>query len=189
MDKIPAEQGFLICLFPCLQSEMESQPTCTYKQPYIQTHTQRLYCHSININVWMFRSSCSPAGTPLSSRAETRQPRRENPPTGLLSSCKEKGNQGIAGKYHHFPEHVHYFYEVGDVILFFPGMKHLCHKRNQLEHVVKCITIIFQSQMFLWCSWAWCRSVKSTRVGNHTSNVCMVLLITTYWIVYISLSI
>lgn len=31
-------------------------------------------------------TSFLPVGTPLSSNAETRQPRRENPPTGLLSS-------------------------------------------------------------------------------------------------------
>lgn len=43
--------------------------------------------------------------------------------------------------------------------------------------------------MFFCCSWAWCRSVKSARVGNQTSNVCMVLSITKYWIIYISVSI
>lgn len=176
MDNL-AVQGLVTRLFPCLQTEMESQPTCAYKQPYIQTHTQRLCCYGIHTNVWKFRGLCSPAGTPLSSRAETRQPRRENPPTGLLSSCKEKGNKAWL-KESSFPRARHHFCEVGDIMAVFPGMKHPCHKRNQLEHVAKGIAILFQSQMFLWCSWAWCGSVKSTNAGNHSSNVRMVLSIT-----------
>lgn len=90
----PAVWGFFYDnLFRCLQGEQKGQPTCAYGQPYTQTHAQRLYCYGINMYVWKFRGSCLPAGTPLSSRAETRQPRRENPPTGLFSSCKEKGNE------------------------------------------------------------------------------------------------
>lgn len=95
--KIPSAMGspavwgfFMICPFPCLQGERKDQHT---RQLCTQTHTQRLYCYGVNMYVWKFRGSCLPAGTPLSSRAETRQPRRENPPTGLFSSCKEKGNE------------------------------------------------------------------------------------------------
>lgn len=43
------------------------------------------------LSPWGWGRSCTlPVGTPLSSRADTSEPRRENPPTGRFSSCRGK---------------------------------------------------------------------------------------------------
>ena len=80
------EIGFRIHTIHCLTEKAPPRPhSLAHHQ---QSITGRAGGRTLR---WGWGQSCSlPVGTPLSSRADTREPRREKPPTGRFSSCKGK---------------------------------------------------------------------------------------------------